>query len=121
VSARFGLAAVMGAVGFVALDFLCSVLHLPLFFYEPIQRVWVWGRYVQSPAMDLYGHLLWCLVGGALGFAAGWLLFKAPDDASTARWARRGTGWLLSLLVLAAALHVTTLAQRHPTPLERPR
>jgi hypothetical protein len=111
----------MGAVGSLALDFLTSVLHLPLLYYQPLERRWLWDRFAQSPAMDLYGHFLWCLAGGAGGWALGWVLLRRLDEGGTARWARRSAGWILSLVLLAAALHIATLVTRSPLPLVPPR
>lgn len=118
---RLGLAALLGAIGFVSADFLATVLHLPALWYEPLQRRFFVDRFGAGAAMGFYGLLLWCLAAGALGFGLGLWRFARADEAAQRRWATRSTLWLALVLALTGGLHVNMLMHRNPVPLEAPK
>ena len=101
--------------------FFSATVHLPLFWYEPLLLRFVFQTSGAGPAMDLYGRLAWCVLGGVACAALGWRCLGRLDAESTRRWELRTIVWLMVALVLAGSLQVTQLVQRHPTPLELPR
>ena len=118
--ARVGLSAVLGAIGFIAADFLVTVLHPLSLWYEPLERRFFVDRFGGGAAMGFYGLLLWCLLAGALSFGAGLWLYRSSDEAALRRWATRSTLWLGLVLACSIALHLALLVGRHPVPLDPP-
>lgn len=118
---RVGLAAVLGAIGFVAADFLVTVQHPPALWYEPVERRFSFARFGAGAAMGFYGLLAWCVLAGALCFALGLWLYRRSDEAAQRKWAVRSTLWLGLVVALTAGLHVNMLVQRNPVPLELPK
>ena len=117
---RAALAVCLGAVGFLAADFLVSAVRMPVLWYLPIERRFEFQTFGGGAAMDFYGRLLWCVLAGlAIAAVASWRL-PALDEVAVGRWERRTIVWLGLMLVLAGALHVTQLVGRNPVPLELP-
>ena len=119
-TSRQALAVSIGAIGFLAADFLVTAVRVPLFWYLPLDRKFELQTYGSGAAMDFYGRLLWCVLAGlAFGALGAWRL-PHLDEAGVRRWELRAIAWLALLLVLAGALHLTQLVGRHPVPLELP-
>lgn len=116
-----GVAALLGAVGFLATDFLVTVQHWPLAWFDPLTGTVSFARFGSGAMMGLYGLLLWCAAGGGVTLAVARWWGRRWDEAATARWAGRAMGWLGLVTLLTVALHVHLLWNRVPVPLELPR
>ena len=117
---RKPLAVVLGAVVFLATDFLVTAVRVPVLWYLPLERRFELQTFGAGAEMDFYGKLLWSLLAGlAVGSLCAWRL-PPPDDQALRRWELRAIAWLGLLLVLTGALHVTQLVGRNPVPLDLP-
>ena len=99
---------------FPAAWFLCSLKALPLLWYLPLERRFVFATTVTQLGIDFFGKLLLC--GAVAGLGAALTSRLKPG----ARWGAALAVWPLVLFALALALNVTQLVQRVPVPLPRP-
>ena len=113
------LSAALGAVGFIACEFVVTTTNAPTLWYHPLERRFFFDRFSASPAMDFFGRSIEATVGGLLFFALGLLLFRGLSDLSTRVWSRRLAVWLATAVVATMALHVALLIHRVPVPLEQ--
>lgn len=118
---RLSLAVSLGALGFLGTEFAVTATHAPTLWYHPLARQFMFGRFMPSPAMDFYGRILSSTIGGLIFFAVGAAVFghNMPDQA-VRRWEQRMAVWVSLMVIAAAALHVATLYNRVPVPLETP-
>jgi hypothetical protein len=104
------------AVGFAAAWFVAAVVQIPLLWYLPLERRFVFETTVTSLGIDYYGRLVFCTLAGGLCALVGRVIGRRGAPI----WWVYGAVWVSSLVALTFALEVALLWRRVPVPLISP-
>jgi hypothetical protein len=92
------------AVGAFAVGYLLpGTLQLPGFFYDPVHRVFAFGRAAPSPWIRYYGDFIYATCASLLAFG---LAFKLPQRKTSLAIA---TGTAMSLVALDVLFYLSRL------------
>jgi hypothetical protein len=86
-----------GLVGFMLAYTGCALFAWPRLAYEPVARQWAWVKVPSPLQMTFYGQILWGVIGGVAGMAAGWLLGRRGAEEAERRW----LAWSVTAVVFA--------------------
>src|SRR5688572_25880823 len=114
-AARSARAVTLGAIFFLIAYVTPQLISIPLPWYLPLAREWIFTVKPSTLGMGWYGQTAAAIVAGSLGATLGWLLPNKRGAVSPAG------GWALVLVtacvtLLVGAVYVHELVDRVPKP-----
>lgn len=102
------------AAAYLSAWFVATAVPLPLVWYLPLGRRFLFAAHTPELAVDYYGRVLLCLLAGAAA------ALVAQAAARRGRWLSTLLVWSLGLLAFTSSLTIYTLAHRQPIPAALP-